>query len=800
MVRFPKKYLTLVLYLMTVLSSAQALPDVEFDIVQDTTITSNSMISQTEINTSNTTTNNLESEINTPNIITTNSETRINSNDLTIISEVENSTNTDTITEKLDTVKIINNKDLLEGESSLMLNEFQNIMALYNSSPSGISQKVILYRKLLARLNKMEVNTEFLTGQRDLMKSALRYRLGITNRAEQGIQQLVMTSQIPSIREDAAKMFISFAYAERDKQKIDTFIKTNTSFLSSEMNAYGEIVAESLKKNNSAEESDYLLENIVLAPQSSFENNRFNNRLLNNIQDNLSEESLKTSINFLLYNERLDTALFLMRVVIKTHSVDYDTLLSWGQKLGRYERDLLDSIKMYQSRSDSYKQYVVFHQDRLVAKSRGRQYHRKLYSYRGEGGAPYNVPRAESLINEYLSGAVEPEYLEKNAERSFRNFLAYKNYDTLINTSRQMREKMGSNSISPYINFWESYALLKQGNTNDAIPLLGAILAVAPESYYGILAQKKLRYVFSAIPFTSNKYFSELKKQSDFDKSSLLAYAHVLYYMGNRSSKWQAEKIFLQEGLIFPDVKTSLNSSKEFLINAHLELGLINNVRQLAYHGGIKSVYGQDVLLSKYYQKIDNISALMNLVEQRSTIFPKRNSYVVGKDALRIYFPTPYQEHFVDAFEKSDKKMDAYLLYSVMRTESFYKEKAKSSAGARGLMQIMPVTGQWLVDKYLPKMQNYSLYTPSINIYLGSVYMYDNIQRMGFLPAIAAYNSGPTFVRNLVKQYQPHTDLELMEIHPKQETRNYVKKVVESYTRYSYIYNNDAIQLYAAAS
>ena len=773
MVQHPKRYLTLVVYLMIVLGSAEALPD----LAQVVSISSTNTILETKINDSNTTTNNIDAEIND-----------------------ENSTNINTTTEELDPIKNINNKDLLDGEAPLILREFQDIMSLYNNGSSGRTQKITLYRQLLKRLNKMEVNTEFLEGQRDLMKGALRYRLGITNTAEKGVKQLVMDSQIPSIREDAARMFISFAYAERDKQKIDSFIKSHGSFLSLEMNAFGDVISKSLSKNNSLEETSYLLENIVLAPHSSFDYNNFNVRLLNNIQDNLSEESLKTSIDFLLYNEKLDTAFFLMRVFAKKQVVEYDTLITWGQKLGSYEKDLFNFIKVYQSKSVSYQQYVEFYQDRLAAKSRGRQYHRKLYAYRGAQGAPYNVSRSENMLNEYLNGVVEPEYLEKNAERAFRNFLAYKKYDTLTNASQQMREKIGAQNVSPYINFWESYSLLKLGNTNDAIPLLGKILSVAPESYYGILAQKKLKYIFNVIPFSSNKYFSELKTQSELDKNSLLAYAHVLYYMGNRTSKWHAEKIFLQEGLIFPDVKETVNSSNKFLINAYLELGLINNVRQLAYQDGVRSVYGQDALLSKYYQKIDNTAALMDLVEQRSSVFPERNSYVIGKDALKIYFPTPYQEHFVDTFEKSDKKMDPYLLYSVMRTESFYKEKAKSSAGAMGLMQIMPVTGQWLIDKYLPKTKSFSLYTPSINIYLGSVYMYDNIQRMGFLPAIAAYNSGPTFVRNLVKQYQPHTDLELVEIHPKQETRNYVKKVIESYTRYSYIYNNETTPLYSRAS
>ena len=746
MIQLLQKYFVL-MYLIIFLSAAQDISDIALDVVQNVTGTSNDMVS--ELNISNT-------------------------------EEFNN----------------IPNKDLLEGEAPLMVSEFQEIMSLYNKSPSDVLQKIDLYRRLLVRLNKMEVNTEFLVGQRDLMKSALRYRLGIKETADKDVHRLVVTSKIASVREDAVKMLISFAYTDGNKQKIESFMKSYGSFVSSEINAHADIIVLSLENKNTIEESNHLIENIVLAPSSSFEHDGFSVRVLNNIQDNLSVLDLHKSINFSLYNESTDIALYLMRILIKKQNIDYNTLVTWSQKLGSYERDLFEFVKIYQGRSSVYKEYVEFYQNRIIAKNRGRQFHRRLYAYRGESKAPYNSSMSQQILDEYVKGSVEPEYLEKNAKRSFRNFLAYKKYDILISSAQQMRKKMGIDNISPYINFWESYSLLKQGYTNEAIPLLGDILSVAPESYYGILAQKKLKYIFSLIPSASNKYFYELKKQSTNDKNSLLAYAHVLYYIGNRSARGYAEKIFLQEGLIFSNVKKTPTSSKKYLIEAYLELGLIKNTRQIAYNDDIKTIYGQDVVLFNYYKKMNYMSGIMDLVTQRSHMISKRNSYTIGKEALQIYFPTPYQEYFLEISEKSERKMDNYLLYSVMRTESFYKENAYSRAGARGLMQIMPVTGKWLVDRYLPELQKYSLYTPSINIYLGSVYMYDNIQRMGFLPAIAAYNSGPTFVRNLSNKYRPQTDLELVEIHPKQETRNYVKKVIESYTRYSYIYNNKKTPLY----
>ncbi|MGL5956109.1 MAG: lytic transglycosylase domain-containing protein [Brevinema sp.] len=679
--------------------------------------------------------------------------------------------------------------NLLSTESALMVEEYKDIIQLYQTAPSDISTKIRLYQRLLARLNKMQPLTEFLTGHRDLLKNVIRYHLGLNNKADQCLKDLISRTKNSNLKNDALDTLISFNYP--NKALFNALYQSD--FLSNEQNTYLDILLRSLSGDISSEESSMILKNTILSPFSLYQQEGFKAKLLNNIQHQLSSEEFYKSINIAFYNEDYRTALSLIRVQIKNTAVDMCTLNTWGRQLGLYKKDFVESLKLYQRRSVDYKTYVETYHHNIQAKARGKIFHRRLYAYRGLPNAPYNVLSTKQILEEYLKGAVESEYIEKNAKRALRNFLAYQQYDTVLEYTQKMREKI-TPQVSPYVNFWESYALLKTGNTNDAVPLLGSILTVAPESYYGIVARKKLRQIFNTTALSFNRYTGDLKKHSTTSKQALLDYAHILYYMGNRSARGTAEQIFADNGLIvISSSKGKLSLSDESLIKAYAELNLSKNIRSLAYNKGILNIYDQDVLLAKFYQQQNNVSGLLHVVANGNKILTKKNSFGIGKQAMQVYFPRPYQELIQDTLTKSQHPMDPYLLYSVMRTESFYKEKARSHAGAMGLMQIMPVTGKWLVSKYLPELEKYSLYTPEINVYLGSVYLYDNIGQIGFLPALAAYNSGPTFVRGLITQYKPKTDLELVEIHPKSETRNYVRKVIESYERYSVIYNNNTV-------
>ncbi len=94
--------------------------------------------------------------------------------------------------------------------------------------------------------------------------------------------------------------------------------------------------------------------------------------------------------------------------------------------------------------------------------------------------------------------------------------------------------------------------------------------------------------------------------------------------------------------------------------------------------------------------------------------------------------------------------LDPLLLASVIQIESRFNPYAVSSAGARGLMQLMPDTARGLLER---ELKPDALYNGPMNIELGSAYLRQLMDRFdGDLPqALLAYNAGPGLVRSLLR-------------------------------------------------
>ncbi len=135
--------------------------------------------------------------------------------------------------------------------------------------------------------------------------------------------------------------------------------------------------------------------------------------------------------------------------------------------------------------------------------------------------------------------------------------------------------------------------------------------------------------------------------------------------------------------------------------------------------------------------------------------------------------------------------VDPVFIYSLIRQESGFNTKAKSHAGARGLMQIMPRTARLLSRKLRLKYTLRKLTAdPTYNMILGCYYVSQLMK--GFngskVRTLAGYNAGESRVRKWVKLFGTPGEgadiIDWIESIPFSETRSYVMRVMESYPVY----------------
>lgn len=159
------------------------------------------------------------------------------------------------------------------------------------------------------------------------------------------------------------------------------------------------------------------------------------------------------------------------------------------------------------------------------------------------------------------------------------------------------------------------------------------------------------------------------------------------------------------------------------------------------------------------------------------------------EDVYRLRYPTSYAEHVTKYSAMYD--VDEYLVYSIIRSESNYKEDAVSNKGAMGLMQIMPDTGKWVAQKLeIKNFTSQDLLDSEKNIMIGVWYFKYLLDKFdGKLSlAVAAYNAGPTNVTKWLEQEEYSNDGETLHNIPFEETRKYEQKVMNTYTMYKKIY------------
>jgi soluble lytic murein transglycosylase len=161
-------------------------------------------------------------------------------------------------------------------------------------------------------------------------------------------------------------------------------------------------------------------------------------------------------------------------------------------------------------------------------------------------------------------------------------------------------------------------------------------------------------------------------------------------------------------------------------------------------------------------------------------------------DDLDLRYPTPWRQLFEPLSREAS--LEPSFAYGIARSESLFMPDVSSSAGAIGLMQLMPATGKETARQAGIRYRGrISLVDPATNIELGTRYLATMLERFGGNPVLAsaAYNAGPHRVsRWLPEEGQLPADVWIDSI-PFRETRRYVRRVLSSDTVFDWRFDGE---------
>lgn len=156
---------------------------------------------------------------------------------------------------------------------------------------------------------------------------------------------------------------------------------------------------------------------------------------------------------------------------------------------------------------------------------------------------------------------------------------------------------------------------------------------------------------------------------------------------------------------------------------------------------------------------------------------------------LKMMYPIKYEEYVEKCAEEYN--LDKYMVYAVIKVESGFDPEAESTAGAKGLMQLMEKTAEECNEKEkfgyeLPD----DLFVPECNIRLGCYYLKYLLETYGDMRlAIIAYNGGTGNLDQWLADDSLSDGNGGLDEIPYEETEKYVEKVFKAFGAYNSIYN-----------
>jgi soluble lytic murein transglycosylase len=198
-----------------------------------------------------------------------------------------------------------------------------------------------------------------------------------------------------------------------------------------------------------------------------------------------------------------------------------------------------------------------------------------------------------------------------------------------------------------------------------------------------------------------------------------------------------------------------------------------------------------NLAIAKIYRSDDDNVRALNALRRSFPDYSQMKPEEMTREQWDVFYPLAYWDIIVQ--ESKARNLDPYQVAGLIRQETIFTTRARSSANAYGLMQVVVPTGRLTARKYgvNREITVESLYEPRLNIQLGTAYLRDQIDKFGRIEYVAAaYNAGP----GRVVQWKASLPLEIdewAEAVPFKETRGYVQGVVRNRLQYLRLYDEN---------
>jgi len=198
-----------------------------------------------------------------------------------------------------------------------------------------------------------------------------------------------------------------------------------------------------------------------------------------------------------------------------------------------------------------------------------------------------------------------------------------------------------------------------------------------------------------------------------------------------------------------------------------------------------------NLAIAKIYRSDDDNVRALNALRRSFPDYSQMKPEEMTREQWDVFYPLAYWD--IIAQESKARSLDPYQVAGLIRQETIFTTRARSSANAYGLMQVLVPTGRLTARKYgvSREITAESLYEPRLNIQLGTAYLRDQIDKFGRIEYVAAaYNAGP----GRAVQWKASLPLEIdewAEAVPIKETRGYVQGVVRNRLQYLRLYDQD---------